>query len=163
MTNRNIGRFWNGLGAISQKINYVGTIKLHQYVEGNTTFSLKHNGKMKLIEKTKPSPAEYKRQLLAEATRATERHREKTIRCIIIALRDPIAFRIMELLGTSSPGGRGLGHIVDLIQDANNGNLSRLASGAQLERIYRSINHPNFVGNRARHALSSHVAPSNPM
>jgi hypothetical protein len=69
----------------------------------------------------------------------------------------------MELLAISSPTAAELGHICDLIQDAQRGDLTGLTSDAQRIRFERSINHPAVLGLRARHAVSYEQPPQNPM
>jgi hypothetical protein len=56
-----------------------------------------------------------------------------------------------------------LGHIADIIKDDLGSGLYALASKNQMSRFYRSINHPDIFGEKARHIVSYDEPPPNPM
>ena len=85
------------------------------------------------------------------------------MRRVALVLREPIALRVMQLLKAEKPSGTELGHIIDLVRDACGGDLKQLANDVEVNRFCRSINHPAAFGMRARHAISRHEAPPNPM
>lgn len=51
----------------------------------------------------------------------------------------------------------------DLIQNDADGDLVRFASEAQFTRFNRSINHPDVLGLKARHAVSNVESPPDSM
>jgi hypothetical protein len=88
--------------------------------------------------------------------------RQKALSRVVSAVRDDRALTIQQLLQEELTP-QILGHIVDIIQDDMNGDLSGLMSRNQQSRFYRSINHPEVFGQKARHIVSSHEPPPHPM
>ena len=56
-----------------------------------------------------------------------------------------------------------LGHIIDIVQDACQGDLNAFASKNKITQFNRSINHPKVMGLKARHAISQEQPPPKPM
>jgi len=56
-----------------------------------------------------------------------------------------------------------MGHIFDIIEDDMGGVLNELTSNTQKGRFTRSINHPKVFGEQARHIVSKHEPPPQPM
>lgn len=82
---------------------------------------------------------------------------------IQLELTCPAYLTVQELMATPKTSPTDLGHIIDTIQDAQNGNMEELCSKAELTRFYRSINHPKAMGLRARHVVTNQEPPVNPM
>lgn len=78
------------------------------------------------------------------------------------AVRSDLVLTVMRLLD-GEPGSLELGHVHDLLLDDMDGDLSSLASKKQLTRFNRSINHPDVLGLKARHAVTNQEAPPDPM
>jgi hypothetical protein len=73
-----------------------------------------------------------------------------------------LVLTVMRLLD-GEPGTLELGHVHDLILNDMGGNLSAFASRNELTRFTRSINHPEVLGLKARHAVTKQEPPPNPM
>lgn len=81
---------------------------------------------------------------------------------VAAALRSNLVMTVMRLLD-GEPGTLELGHVHDLLLDDMDGDLSAFAKTGQLTRFNRSINHPEILGLKARHAVSNQDPPSDPM
>lgn len=112
-----------------------------------------------------PAISEEERQRLAEeaAARAEEQRKIAIVRRALAALQQPGVLEVMKLMNIPEPTTTELGHIVDLVQDASGGNLSKYTSTKQLRRFYHSINSPTVFGLGARHAVAKTDPPAEPM
>lgn len=81
---------------------------------------------------------------------------------VVSAFRDERARQVQRLFQRELTP-QTMGHIADSIQDDIGGAMKNLLSRSQLERFYRSINHPEVFGEHARHIVSGHEPPPNPM
>ncbi|EKU97138.1 hypothetical protein Lepto7375DRAFT_1012 [Leptolyngbya sp. PCC 7375] len=121
-------------------------------------------GTMKSGPPSNPHLSEEERARLVEAQRVENaRKRMAQISRIAAAIDNPVVVQIMKLLKVSSLSMTQAGHIVDLIKKDLDGDLGAFATKKQLQRFYRSINHPDIMGLEARHAVSNKVPPSKPM
>ena len=78
------------------------------------------------------------------------------------AVSSDLVLIVMRLLD-GEPGSLELGHVHDLLLDDMEGDLSSFATRKQLTRFNRSINHPDALGLKARHAVTNQEAPPDPM
>jgi hypothetical protein len=78
------------------------------------------------------------------------------------ALRDPCVLRVLPLLD-EEPTPTLLYHIFEIVKDDMKGNLSALASGNEITRFTRSVNHPEVSGKAARHGVPTGEPPPKPM
>jgi hypothetical protein len=88
-------------------------------------------------------------------------YRKATVQ-IVSAFIDERALTVQRLLvGRLEP--LELGHIADIVEvDMGDAKYS-LAPKSQWTRFYRSINHPSVFGPSARHIVSAHTPPPDPM
>lgn len=95
-----------------------------------------------------------------------EMERQKRIERASVILRavrtDKDVLIVMQLLN-GEPTPTELGHVVDIIRDNMNGDMSAWATKNKLKRFKRSINHQAVFGLDARHARSKDEPPPNPM
>ena len=78
------------------------------------------------------------------------------------AVASDLVLTVMRLLG-GEPGTLELGHVHELLLDDMDGDLSVFATAKQLTRFNRSINHPDVLGLKARHAITNEEPPPDPM
>lgn len=97
------------------------------------------------------------------AAREAARERPAAIARVTAALADPTVIQITRLVRASRLTMTEAGHIVDIVQDAMNGDLSSLTTKKELSRFRQSINHPAVMGLGARHAKTKVHPPSEPM
>lgn len=104
------------------------------------------------------------RKLLEEAAARAEEQRKNGIVCrATAALQHSRVLEVMKLMSIPEPTTTELGHIVDIVRHACDGNLDNYASAKQLRRFYHSINDPIVFGLGARHAVSKTDPPAQPM
>ncbi len=108
------------------------------------------------------SESDRKRSEEEEREEAYQKTRRKAISRVVSALKDERALKVQRLLQKELTP-QTMGHIADLIQDDIGGVMRDLASGNQLTRFYRSINHPDVFGEQARHIISQQEPPPMPM
>jgi hypothetical protein len=81
---------------------------------------------------------------------------------IIAASRNSSARRVQEILAQELTPTT-IYHIYELIRADQGSALKELASSNQLDRLTRSVNHPDVHGHAARHIVSENEPPSKPM
>jgi hypothetical protein len=86
----------------------------------------------------------------------------KAVTLIIAASRNSSARRVQALLAEELTPTT-IYHIYELIRADQGSALKNLTSSTQLDRLTRSVNHPEVHGHAARHIVSKSDPPSNPM
>lgn len=86
----------------------------------------------------------------------------KTADLLRATIHSDLVLTIMDLL-YREPGALELGNVYEFILNDMKGDLSPLATRTQLKRFTRSINHPDVLGARARHAITNDTPPPDPM
>jgi hypothetical protein len=71
--------------------------------------------------------------------------------------------RLVLLLQSEGLTPLSMYHIVDLIQDDMNGDMSSLTSKKELTRFQHSMNTPQLYGTKSRHIAGNNSPPSKPM
>lgn len=149
--------------ACERSISIVAAVALHDALEARPRQKIHdlHEQRFAGIH-GQPTDEERARQEQELQERRYADLRQKALSRVVSAVRDDRALTIQQLLQEELTP-QILGHIVDIIQDDMNGDLSGLMSRNQQSRFYRSINHPEVFGQKARHIVSSHEPPPHPM
>ncbi len=108
-------------------------------------------------------PEKYRAALLEQHRREEEANKERLISLLAASLSNPNILNVLSLMKMDDPSATDLGHIVDLIQDECNGDIGEFTTKAKQRRFERSINHPEIMGLKARHAVSREQPPPKPM
>ncbi len=140
-----------------------GTFTRNHFQEMTLTAHASISGEETLTPNSEISAEERERRIQKGRAEEIAGRRNAAINRASWALVQPIVLQVLELLKSSEPAGTELGHIVDLVRDACNGDLTRFTTKSDLERFERSINHPQVLGLQARHAVSHVNPPPRPM
>jgi hypothetical protein len=104
-----------------------------------------------------PNISDEQRQ--ASQRKFDQQMKTKEVNLAVAAMTKPSIIKIMKLISVPRPSVTQLGHIVDLIVEDCNGDITEFASKNEKERFYRSINHPQVMGLESRHAVSKQEPP----
>ena len=125
------------------------------YARGAATLTVTGHAAVVSVTDLSLSPEEQaEKERLARVARAGE--------LVKAAARSELVLTVMRLLD-GEPGTLELGHVHELLLDDMDGDLSAFATGKQLTRFNRSINHPDVLGLKARHAVTNDHPPPDPM
>jgi hypothetical protein len=151
------------VGAVLQK-TASGISRHHFVVVSETVHShvSTHAAVIKCMLAIVPSEEELRRQEELLKERQYQELRLSAVSRLVSAVKHERALIVQRLLN-QEPTPQLLGHIADMIKDDLGGGLYRLASKNQMSRFYRSINHPDVFGEKARHIVSYDEPPPNPM
>ena len=151
------------VGAVLQK-TASGTSRHHFVVVSDMVHfhDIAHVEVVKCPTATAPSEEELRRQEELLKERQYQELRLTAISRVISAVKHERALAVQRLLNQEATP-QVLGHIADIIKDDLGSGLYALASKNQMSRFYRSINHPNIFGEKARHIVSYDEPPPNPM
>lgn len=108
-------------------------------------------------------PKQHEAALLEKRQLEEEAQKEKLISRMALSLSNPSVPKVLRLLQLNEPSATDLGHIVDLVRDQCNGDIREFATKAEQQRFERSINHPEVMGLKARHAVTRAEPPPKPM
>ncbi|MBW4485950.1 MAG: hypothetical protein KME14_25780 [Tildeniella torsiva UHER 1998/13D] len=142
-----------------------GIMKRHFFAELSTCVlgGAQLRGEGRIIRNSHLSEDEIIRRI-KEAEELEKKKKEATlIRRMSSALTKPAVLYVMELLSISDPSMTELGHIIELIVEDCDGDLTEFTTKAEQSRFERSINHPSVMGLKARHAVSKNQLPPKPM
>ncbi|MEZ5529880.1 MAG: hypothetical protein R3E57_08095 [Porticoccaceae bacterium] len=116
-----------------------------------------------LIRNPTISEEEHQRLVKKAAERVEKQRKNAIVQRAVAAIQQPRVLEVMKLMRIPQPTTTELGHIVDLVQDACNGNIDSYTSAKQLRRFHHSINDPTVFGLEARHAVAKSAPPAEPM
>ena len=127
----------------------------HHKVYAQGAVSLGLAGQATAVANTSLTPEE-------QAEIARQARAEKAAQLMRAVMQSELVLTVLRLF-EGEPWGTELGHVHKLIQNDMDGDLSRFGTGNQFERFNRSINHPDVLGLKARHAVTNEEPPPDPM
>jgi hypothetical protein len=151
------------VGAVLQKTT--SGISRHHFVVASDMVhfhDVAHVEVVKCPTATALSEEELRRQEELLKERQYQELRLSAVSRVVSAVKHERALTAQRLLNQEGTP-QVLGHIADIIKDDLGSGLYALASKNQMSRFYRSINHPDIFGEKARHIVSYDEPPPNPM
>lgn len=145
------------------RVNIDGSTSKHIFAQLTSVVSVACTGAVTVIRDPAVSEEERVKLETEAAARAAEVRRQVLIRRGEAAMKDARVLDLMEMLKVEKLSPTQMGHIVDLVRDLCAGKLDAFASGNQVKRFERSINHPSVMGLDSRHAVTREQPPPKPM
>ncbi len=146
-----------------RRVNPDGTTNKNIFVTIYSCIRLETRVKATIIYNSEISEEERLRRQAGAEEHEAARKRAAAISRVSAAINNPTVIQISKLVRTSDLTMTEAGHIIDIVKDDLNGDLSALTTKAELKRFERSINHPEVMGLAARHAVTNEQPPPRPM
>jgi cell division protein FtsB len=151
------------IGPVVEKVEN-GERRGHMFIAGRATAFSFATGAASLTMQRGVSLSEADRAQIEEEQKELDyqKKRRRATSRFVSALGDERALQVQRLLQKELTP-LTMWHIVELIQVDPGGAIKDLVSSDRLTRFGGSVNHPDVMGEQARHIVSKHTPPPRPM